>query len=74
MQTNNVEVSNNENRMLTIKARILMDTGSKWTYVTEEIIKQLKLNPSARESYAVFTFGSSKPKEISTPLVTFDLS
>lgn len=53
-----------------------MDTGSQLTYVTEEIVKQLQLNPSARETYVVFTFGSSKPKQISTPLVAlhfFDL-
>ena len=33
----------------------------------------MQLNPSARETYVVFTFGSSKPKQISTPLVAFDL-
>ena len=50
-----------------------MNTGSQLTYVTEEIVKQLQLNPSARETYVVFTFGSSKPKQISTPLVAFYL-
>ena len=71
-QTANVKVSNNENRIPTIKTRILMETGSQRTYVTKEL-KQLQLNPLARESYAVFTFGSSKPKQISNPLVTLDL-
>ena len=33
----------------------------------------MQLSPSVRESYAVFTFGFSKPKQISTPLVAFDL-
>ena len=50
-----------------------MDTGSQRTYVTEEIVKQFHLSPSARESYAVFTFGSNKPNQISTPLAAFDL-
>ena len=50
-----------------------MNTGSQLTYVTEEIVKQLQLNPSARETYVVFTFGSSKPKQISTSLVAFYL-
>ena len=50
-----------------------MDTGGQRTYVTEEIVKQLQLSSSARESYAEFTFDSSKPKQISTPLVAFDL-
>ena len=38
-----------------------MDTGRFRTYVTDEIVKQLQLNPSTRESYAVFPFGSGKP-------------
>ena len=68
-----VGISINETQIPIKKTRILMDTGSQRTYVTEEIIKQLQLNPSVRETYAVLTFGSSKPKQISTPLVTFDL-
>ena len=44
-----------------------MDTGSFRTYVTDEIVKQLQLNPSTRESYAVFPFGSGKPNQINTP-------
>ena len=59
--------TNNENQIPTIKARILMDTGSFRTYVTDEIAKQLQLNPSTRESYAVFPFGSGKPNQINTP-------
>ena len=73
MQTATVVVLSNETRIPTIKTRILMDTGSQRTYVTEEIVKQLQLIPSARESHAVFTFGSNKPKQIRTPLVVFDL-
>ena len=73
MQTATIVVSNKNIQIPTIKTGILMDTGSQRTYVTEEIVKQLQLSPSARESYAVFTFGSSKPKQISTPLVAFDI-
>ena len=50
MQTATVVVSNKDTQIPTIKTRILMDTGSQRTYVTEEIIKQLQLRPSARES------------------------
>ena len=73
IQTATAVVSNKDIQIPTIKTRILMDTRSQQTYVTEEIVKQLQLRPSARESYAVITFGSSKPKQISTPLVAFDL-
>ena len=37
------------------------------------IAKQLQLNPSARESYVLFTFGSNNPKQICNPLVTIYL-
>ena len=73
MQTATEVVSNKDIQILRTKAQILMDTGSQRTYVTEEIVKQLQLSPSAREIYAVFTFGSSKPKQISTLLIAFDL-
>ena len=73
MQAAIAVVSNNETQIPAIKTQILMDTGSQRTCVTEEIVKQLQLSPSAGESYAVFTFGSSKPKQISAPLVAFDL-
>ena len=46
MQTDTLGVLNNETQIPTIKARILMDTGSQRTYVTEEIVKQLQLNSS----------------------------
>ena len=46
MQTATVGVLNNETQIPTIKAGILMDTGSQRMYVTEEIVKQLQLNPS----------------------------
>ena len=79
MQTATVGASNSEARIPTIKTRILMDTGSQKTYVTyvrksnTPDSQTMQLNTSARESYGVFTFGSSKPKQISTPLVAFDL-
>ena len=73
MQRATVVVSNKDIQILTTKAQILMDTGSQRTYVTEEVVKQLQLSPSAREIYSVFTFGSSKPKQISTLLIAFDL-
>ena len=73
MQTATVVVSNKDIQIPAIKTRILMNTESQWMPVTEEIVKQLQLSPSTRVSYAVFTFGPSKPKQISTPLVAFDL-
>ena len=44
--------------------RVLMDTGSQRTYITKEIIKRLKLTIEGNVKLTVFTFGASKPKEI----------
>ena len=73
MQTATIVVSNKVIHIPTIKTRILMDTGSQRANVPEEIVQQLQLSPSARENYAMFTYVSSKPKQISTPLVVFNL-
>ena len=50
--------------------RVLMDTGSQRTYITEEIVKKLNLTTEGNVKLTVFTFGASKPKEIATPIVT----
>ena len=44
--------------------KVLMDTGSQRTYITQEIIKRLKLTIEDNVKLTVFTFGASKPKEI----------
>ena len=50
--------------------RVLMDIGSQRTYITEEIVKKLKLTTDGNVKLTVFTFEASKPKEITTPIVT----
>ena len=53
--------------------RVLMDSGSSRTYVTEEIVKRLKLEPTESDKLSIFTFGISKPKEITLPLFTLTM-
>ena len=50
--------------------RVLMDTGSQRTHITKEIVKKLNLTTEGNVKLTVFTFGASKPKEITTPIVT----
>ena len=50
--------------------RVLMDTGSQRTYISEEIVKKLKLMTECNAKLTVFTFGSSKPKKITIPFTT----
>lgn len=40
-----------------------MDSGSSRTYVTEEIVKRLKLEPTESDKLTIFTFGISKPNK-----------
>ena len=49
---------------------VLMDTGSQRTSITEEIVKKLNITTEGNVKLTAFTFGASKPKEITTPVVT----
>ena len=46
-----------------------MDTVSQRTYITEEIIKKIKLTTKGNVKFTVFTFGASKPEKIATPII-----
>ena len=50
--------------------RVLMDTGSQRTYITEKIVKKLNLTTEGNVNLNVFTFGASRPEEITNPVVT----
>ena len=50
--------------------RVLMDTGSQRPYITEKIVKKIKLTTEGNVKLTAFKFGASKPKEITTPIVT----
>ena len=50
--------------------RVLMDTGSQRTYITEKIVKKLNLTTEGNVNLTVFTFGASKPEEITSPVIT----
>ena len=44
--------------------KVLMETGSSRTYVTEEIAQKLNLRPNESINITIYTTGASKPKEI----------
>ena len=69
MQTTLVEATSTD-QMLSEVTRVLMDTGSSRTYVTEEIVNKLKLKTYESNKLTIYTFGISKPKEIMSPVVT----
>jgi len=72
MQTAMVEVMPPDESASEV-TRVLMDTGSSRTYVTEDIVTRLKLKPTEPDRLTIHTFGISKPKEIRSPLVPLTL-
>ncbi|KAK6726403.1 hypothetical protein RB195_004617 [Necator americanus] len=57
---------NNENKEVHVTA--LLDTGASQSYITNDLIEQLQLQPSNSQRTTMFTFGTEKP--MSMPLTT----
>ncbi|XP_063404266.1 uncharacterized protein LOC134687739 [Mytilus trossulus] len=61
MQTAQTTVSNIEVNETEV-VRLLMDSGSQRTYITENLAKRLNLKKKATEEITLVTFGADKPK------------
>ena len=53
--------------------RLLLDTGSQRTYITEDLAKKLRLEVKESETLSVFTFSNSKPQQLQTPVTELSL-
>ncbi|XP_029206831.2 uncharacterized protein LOC114970535 [Acropora millepora] len=72
MQTATVEVENLEKSgKQTI--RFLLDTGSQTSYVTEQLADKLQLPIKGSETLTVYTFNTSKPRQLQTPVTELRL-
>ena len=49
-----------EDGSITVMVRVLLDSASQRTFMTDRLAKQLKLVPEHRESLSVSTFGAEK--------------
>ena len=47
-----------------VSIRLILDSGSQRSYITEKLAKGLKLPLDQTEKLSVVTFGSDKPKKI----------
>jgi len=56
-----------------ISARILLDSVSQRTFVTDRMAKLLKLPSQRKETLSVCTFGSQGPQNIETYVVHFNI-
>ncbi|XP_062582984.1 uncharacterized protein LOC134244753 [Saccostrea cucullata] len=72
MQTAQTEVTNH-NGENSEPARLLMDSGSQRTYITENLAEKLKLKILTTEKISLITFGAEKPKIVKTPKVSLKM-
>ena len=73
MQTAKTKVNNPiNNKQQTV--RILLDTGSQRTYITESLAKSLNLKLREHREITLVTFGSMKPQKIKSPATTVDIT
>ena len=73
MQTAKTKVNNPiTNSQQTV--RLLLDTGSQRTYVTESLAKSLNLKMGEPNDITLVTFGSKKPQRIKSPSTTIGIT
>lgn len=72
--TADVVISNPKNPSQSAKIKAFLDSGSERTFVSTKLANQLKLNENYSEILSVSTFGTDKPKEISSSNVTLKLA
>lgn len=72
MQTARADI-NNPNNGLKQNVRMLLDSGSQRTYVTESLAKKMNLKMGKREEIMLVTFGSDTPKRIKTPTTKLNI-
>ena len=63
-------VVHNPSKPKTEEIRLLLDSGSQRTYITEALARKLNLKYESIDQVSVVTFGSDKPQTVRTPKVT----
>ena len=72
IQTAKADVQNPVNGLRQI-ARILLDSGSQQTYITESLAKRLNLKLGDKDEFMLVTFGSEKPKRTESRNTKLDI-
>ena len=72
MQTAKADVKNPDNGIKQ-NARILLDSGSQRTYITESLAKRLNLKLGDKDELMLVTFGSAKPKRAESQNTKLDI-
>ena len=66
MQTALMTIKGNDSIVTT---RALFDIGSTRSYVTEDVANSLKLKSIVEQTFSIYAFGDTKPKQKTTPIV-----
>ena len=72
MQTAKTDIKNPVNGIRQ-NARILLDSGSQRTYITEALAKKLNLTLGDKDEFMLVTFGSAKPKRTESRNTKLDI-
>ena len=72
MQTAKADVQNTVNG-LRQNSRILLDSGSQRTYITESLVKRLHFKLEDKDEFMLVTFGSEKPKRTESRNTKLDI-
>lgn len=72
MQTVKADITN-PNNSLKQKVRMLLDSGSQRSYITEALAKKLNLKMGKKEEIMLVTFGSDTPKRIKKPTTKLNI-
>ena len=71
LQTANVPIQTAKGKL--IMARVLLDSASHRTFMTEKLAKELKLQSEHKELLSVSTFGAKNPQDVDTYVVHFNV-
>ena len=52
-----------------VTTRALFDTGSTRSYVTEDVANSLKLKSIEEQTFSIYAFGDTKPKQKTASIV-----
>ena len=62
LQTASVSVFNPNAPQTSLRVRVILDSGSQWSYVTSQVKDQLNLESDGEQRMSIMTFGSSEGK------------
>ncbi len=72
MQTAKVSIRNPTNQA-NASVRIMFDSGSSRSFITEEMVRRLQLKKTNEKKISLFTFGSDVPSEVNASTVCAEL-